>query len=741
MFMPIALLCRRQSIASITLILKKPAYFFIIVLLCLFGCRQQPGGTPPTAAVRGVIDLSDWDLNRDGPVKLSGEYEFYWQRLLDPPDLAHPPASGRTGYIHVPQAWSGQEFQARRLPSDGFATYRLQVLLNGQATGWAVKITGIGTSFNLFVNGRKISSGGIVGKTADAAKPISRSVIVEFKTNENLLDIILQVSNFSHRIGGIWGPLVLGTPTQLQRRRELHIAYDFFLFGSILIMALYHLGLFSMRRKDRSSLLFGLFCLIIALRILNTDDRYLLELIPGIPYETAIKLEYLTFYLAVPVFIRYIYSLFAHRYDRAVCFVSDIVSLAFCGAVIMLPVRIFSRMLPGYQIFSVTIFFIPLAALVAASIKKDSKALIFLAGFVVLFLFSVNDILYANNILQTGYLVQFGLFVFIFSQAYLLSRNFSQAFTTIETQKEKLKFAEVKLQRANDRLEKRVRERTTDILEANTLLRQEIEERRRAQEATREARIAAEIASNAKTEFLANMSHELRTPLNHILGFTELVLDKNFGELNELQEEYLGDVHRSSKHLLSLINEILDLAKVDSGKLELQLSDVNLKALLSSSLTMVKEKTITHEIQFNLELTHIPDKITADERKINQVMYNLLSNAVKFTPPGGNVSIKAETCSPKDADDGNDRNGGVEKVKVSIYDTGIGIGSDDLERIFNPFEQVDQTATRRFQGTGLGLSLSKRFVELHNGEIWAESSGEGRGSAFHFFLPVKQPER
>ncbi len=719
---------------------KKPAYFLVIILLCLAACRQQPDSTHPTAAVRGVIDLSDWDLSRDGPFTLSGEYEFYWQRLLDPRDLPHPPASWRTGFIQVPQAWSGQQFQGRRIPSDGFATYRLTVLLNGQATDLAVNITGIGTSFNLFVNGRKISSGGIVGKTEDAAKPTSRPVIVEFKASENMLDIILQVSNFSHRLGGVWGPIVLGTPKQLQHHRGLHIAYDFFLFGSILIMALYHLGLYSMRRKDRSSLLFGLFCLIIALRILNTDDRYLLELIPRIPYEIVIKLEYLTFYLAVPVFIRYIYSLFAHRYDRAVCFVSDIVSLAFCGAVILLPVKIFSRMLPAYQIFSVTIFIIPLVALVAASIKKDSRALIFLAGFLVLFLFSVNDILYANNILQTGYLVQFGLFVFIFSQAYLLSLNFSRAFTTVETQKEKLKLAEVTLQRANDRLEKRVRERTTDILAANTLLRQEIEERRRAQEATREAKIAAEIASNAKTEFLANMSHELRTPLNHILGFTELVLDKNFGELNELQEEYLSDVHRSSKHLLSLINDILDLAKIDSGKLELQLSEVDLKSLLSSSLAMVKEKTITHEIQFKLELIGIPDKITADERKINQVMYNLLSNAVKFTPAGGNVSITAETCVLKNANDEINRKSGVERVKVSVRDTGIGIGPDNLARIFNPFEQVDQTATRRYQGTGLGLSLSKRFIELHAGEIWAESSGEGRGSSFHFILPVKQPE-
>ena len=163
------------------------------------------------------------------------------------------------------------------------------------------------------------------------------------------------------------------------------------------------------------------------------------------------------------------------------------------------------------------------------------------------------------------------------------------------------------------------------------------DEKKRLAKAKREA----EKASDSKSDFLANMSHELRTPLNHIVGFTELLLSKNFGDLNKTQEDYLNDVHNSSHHLLSLINDILDLSKVEAGKLEFEPCEFNLKILLENSLNIIKEKALKHSIQLQMDLNSIPDTINADERKFKQIMYNLLSNAMKFTPDGGNVSVKA----------------------------------------------------------------------------------------------------
>jgi PAS domain S-box-containing protein len=299
---------------------------------------------------------------------------------------------------------------------------------------------------------------------------------------------------------------------------------------------------------------------------------------------------------------------------------------------------------------------------------------------------------------------------------------------------------------AYDKLEERVKERTVEFQQSNEQLHWEINERKQVELELLKAKEIAESANKAKSDFLANMSHELRTPLNHIIGFTELVLDKNFGDLNETQSEYLGDALQSSKHLLSLINDILDLSKVEAGKQELQPTQVHLEALLERSLVMFKEKAMKHGLHLSIETNHIPEIITADERKLKQIIYNLVSNAVKFTPEGGSIIVSAHMSESglQNAQVQNAVNvshpqppvNNAHYIQINVADSGIGIDPNDLERIFNPFEQVDGSSSRRYQGTGLGLSLCRNLVELHGGAIWVESAGEGKGTTFSFVLPL-----
>ena len=835
------------------------------MLFCFCGCASDDTRSEAPVARNGVLDLTRWDFSVDGSIALSGEYGFFWNRLVSPSDIIQSQETDLDGFILVPKSWNGYETQDGPVSGSGYATYYLHIKMPETARNLALKIFDFATAATVFVNGNEVYRVGVVGASPALTAPQFRPAVVTLGDLWTDIDLVVHISNYAHRKGGMWEKMMIGTADQLQKSRNTQISYDLVLFGSIFMIGLYHLGIYILRRNELSPLYFGLFCLLIALRLISTGERYLLEAIGSIPWELLIKLEYLSYYLAVPVFVQFIYSLFTERFSRQLCRIFIIIGLVFTASVVLSPARLFSHTLLIYQLFTVAIFVYAIVILISASIKMDKTALVFLAGFSILFLTALNDILHSNNVISTAYIVPAGLFVFIFSQAFLLSLHYANAFETIEKQQASLtqanitlenevlerkqaeaearasherflkvldsidadvyvadmqtfeilfmnqhmkdafkkdftgkichevfrgeknackhctnsqllnakgqpegvytwecqnpltgkwyinndraifwdnnrivrmqvatdvtvrKQAEDKLKRVNEELEKRVAERTTGILKANEALRLEVKERKRAEEAARTAKKTAEIANMAKSDFLANMSHELRTPLNHIIGFSELILDQHFGKLNDEQEEYLRDVYGSSKHLLSLINDILDLSKVESGKLELHRKQFSLKDLLNASTLMFKEKSLKHGIKLAVNLHDVPEMLNGDERKIKQVVYNLLSNAVKFTPDGGSVLLEAHACRLKD----ETRKG----VKISVNDSGIGIESDDLVRIFTPFEQVEQSKSRRFQGTGLGLSLTKKLVELHGGDIWAESRGEDKGSSFHVVIP------
>ena len=232
---------------------------------------------------------------------------------------------------------------------------------------------------------------------------------------------------------------------------------------------------------------------------------------------------------------------------------------------------------------------------------------------------------------------------------------------------------------------------------------------------------ALEAASRHKSEFLANMSHELRTPLNAIIGFSQVLKEQMFGELNAVQAEYVDDVLSSGEHLLNLINDILDLAKVEAGRMELQPTTFSLLGLLENAMSMVRERATRHAVSLTTTTDPSVGVIEGDERKIKQILFNLLSNAVKFTPDGGRVTLMAT------ADD--------EQVEISVRDTGVGISADDQARIFEEFTQLGPGRTQ--EGTGLGLTLTKRLVELHHGRLEVESE-PGAGSTFTVWLPLRQ---
>jgi signal transduction histidine kinase len=242
---------------------------------------------------------------------------------------------------------------------------------------------------------------------------------------------------------------------------------------------------------------------------------------------------------------------------------------------------------------------------------------------------------------------------------------------------------------------------------------------RLAESELRSARDLAVAATLAKSQFLANMSHELRTPLNAINGFSEVLLEHMFGELNEKQDDYLKDIHSSGQHLLSLINDILDLSKVEAGRMQLDVATFHLPSSIDNALSLIKERAGRHGVALECNIDAALGEFRGDERKFKQIMLNLLSNAIKFTPDGGRIAVRACMQGPL--------------VEVAVADTGAGISPGDLPLMFEEFRQVGTDQARKAEGTGLGLALSKRFSELHGGSIHVDST-LGKGSTFTFTL-------
>jgi PAS domain S-box-containing protein len=414
-----------------------------LIWICLFSisCQYPFLGKKAPKAVKGVLDLSDWDFEKDGPVKLNGEWEFYWEKLLKPKDFDQESIPEMTGFFNIPRAWNGYKVEEKELSDDGYATFRINIKHKNNRNFYGLKINYMRTAYKVWMDDKELTSNGKVGISKETMVPQFLPQVITIKPEKSVFQIVLQVSNFYHSKGGPDSIIEFGTEPQIYRKQLWQQYSDVLLFGILLIMALYHFGLFFLRRKDTSTLYFGIFCSLVIAQPLF-EGTIIISMFPNFNWELLLKINYLYYYIAVPICCMFINYLYAREFSTKLLRFSQFSGILFSLIVICTPVKIFSHTLMIYDAITFIVINFIMYTLIRAFLNKREGSLLFILGFCFLFITIVNDLLYQNSFIYTGYYVSFGLLFFMLTQSLLLSQRFSKAFSNVENLTKKLQKSE-----------------------------------------------------------------------------------------------------------------------------------------------------------------------------------------------------------------------------------------------------------------------------------------------------------
>ncbi len=680
--------------------------FFCFILLLSGQIYSQESRYPH--AEEGTLDLSDWDFVRDGSIHISGEFEFYWNQLLSPDYFASDSIPQMDGFISVPASWNTFQFQGRAIGGSGHATYRLRIILgkHGQALG--LKFLNMGTAFAGYLNGKKIASAGTVGRDKEESDPQYLSQVTPFSCETGELEIIFHVSNYHHARGGVWEPIQLGIATELQATKNHREILDYILFGCFLIIGLYHIGIFILTQRYEPPLYFGLFCVLIAFRAVATGERALFEFLENADWGWLVTLEYFTAYAAVPVFGVYLYHLFEDDFNKTFLKLMVVTGIGLSAIVFFTPVAVFTHTLHVYHGFSYVCLAYGLYLLLQCVRKQRESSLLVLGAFIILGAATINDVLYADEVIQTNHWVPISIFIFVVLQAYLLAARFSRAFMTIEHQHEQLK-------------------------QANEQYILELKERKRAEEEKQELEAQLLRVEKMKTVGLlsSGIAHDLNNILSGIVGYPDLLL-LDMKDDNPFKGPILA-IKESGIRAAAIIQDLLILGR---------------RAVVSKTVTNINDIVSTHLDSLehkNMLLRYADIKVACDLEPdllnlkgstihIQKSVMNLILNAAESQPQGGVIQIRSENRYVDKPIQGYDQVKEGDYVVLSVTDNGPGISQGDRQKIFEPF--YTKKAMGR-SGTGLGMSIVWGTVQDHQGYIDIVPA-EGCGTSFVLYFPASR---
>ncbi|CAG7643895.1 Sensor histidine kinase RcsC [Paenibacillus allorhizosphaerae] len=678
--------------------------------------QQPPLPNSPPTAENGIIDLAGWNLASDGVVKLDGEWAVYWRQLLEPGQFAAAVKGSFPSpdlYGRVPATWGHYALGGTALSEHSYATYRLTIKWHPAELGGikSLYIPNAATAYKLWVDGRLLEENGLVGTSLETMVPKNYAKVVDFVPASAQTELVIQVSNFVQRKGGLWDHITLGTNDQIDALRENRMVLQLSIASCLSVMGIYHILLYTLLRRNKVTLYFGSICIAIGLRTLVVGETLLVRFIPSMPWEAAVKLEYLGFITGVPLMVAFVHSLYPRELAAGYRNVSIWIGAVCSALVVAVPARIYTYIMLPYQIFVLISFsYVVFAGCLAVRHKRSGARL---NGFALLCLLlaGVNDTLYYNHLISTGDMFPFGMLVALLVQAYMLSVRFTQSFAQVERLSEQLAAL-------NESLEQKIYERTAKLQKANDELVQMEKSRRK---------------------LLSHISHELGTPLTSIQGFVKGMLDGVFPP----SATYLQRVFEKTRLLDRIIGDLHDLSRLESRQFKFSFRSIEVLPFIrllydKYELDVVKSGLLFERAEPESQNGEWVAVIDADPIRIEQVIANLLFNACKFTPEGG--TIKIETVYVKDGRTVRWVTGSKASlpshVTIIVSDTGIGIAEADLPHVFDRFFKGNRPEASEEHGVGLGLAIAKEIVACHHGEIGVSSAYE-QGSRFYFTLPVK----
>jgi len=691
-----------------------PISFCTALFLVLMGglVRATPSLEVPTAH-QGTLDLRTWDFSTHDSIALNGEWAIAWGKFLSPQAFFDQPTPH---FTTVPQDWHGTPFDEVTSDGTGYATYGLRILLPRKHQQLALALTSLRYASRVYVNGKLVNqSGKPAQRRQDEQARITNPVILlnPEETSGRALNLVIQLSNFIHARGGIAQAVRLG-PAQSMWQSKAHAQSAIILIiGGMLALAFYHLALFAARPKARAYLFLGIYLLATATHA-ACYSGVMQSVWPDLPTAVLLAAEYLALVIASisgPLVIWMLYPQVCWRPAFSALVIYAVISVF---SILALPPYLYTSLLPVYQAGMVAAAGMALVSMGFAIAKRLPDSWILLLGVGAVSIGVIGGVI---DYVQTGSMPGFGIYfllsILTLSQAITLGRQTTRAITNSENLRRLLK-------RTNEKLEARVTERTADLEISNARLKKQAVELRKTAEHLSITRIAAESANRAKSNFLATMSHEIRTPMNGVLGMLG-VLAKT--PLNDIQKDHVEIIRQSAQALTAILNDILDLSKIEAGKMTLDVYDFSPRDLINEVGELWSVSMQEKGLSFSVEgADDLPPRIRGDGDRLRQVLSNLLSNAVKFTERG------AVTLSVRWAWQGSQI-----RLAFDVADTGIGVPPEQHGALFTPFTQADQSTSRRYGGTGLGLALSHRMVEMMGGQLTLDQ-GPRQGALFRFFV-------